>query len=143
MSVRPSELSRRPVRLDLADPRGDVLADVLSLGLLHNVLYKQIEARAPWGLAMGGRDRAMLYLVARGTARLEVEGEPARVLGAGHVALVPRGVGHVLRDAPTTVPAAVCDGTRRATSATRRIGGRGAPTTLLAARGTPRAASSS
>jgi AraC-like DNA-binding protein len=133
MSVRPSDVSRRPVRLDIADPRGDVLADVLGLGLLRNVLYKQVEARAPWGLEMSGRGRAMLYLIAQGEARLEVAGERARVLGAGDVALVPRDAAHVLRDAATTVPSAVCDGSRRATSATRRIGGRGALTSIVAA----------
>src|SRR4051812_7911692 len=46
MTARPSSLSQAPIRLDIADGRGDVLGDVLSLGLLRNVLYKQIEARA-------------------------------------------------------------------------------------------------
>jgi AraC-like DNA-binding protein len=107
---------------------------VLSLGLLRNVLYKQIEARAPWGMDVKARDRAMLYLIARGQARLELEAQEPLVLGAGHVAFRPRGPAHVLRDSPTSPPSAVCDGARhRPTSGTRRIGGRGAPTSIVAA----------
>ena len=133
MAAHPSSSSRTPIRLDIADGRGDVLGDVLSLGLLRNALYKQVEARAPWGMSIGGKNRAMLYLIARGRALLEIEGEPTIVLEAGHVAFLPRGGPHVLRDAPTTVPSAVCDGSGRATGATRRIGGRGAPTSILTA----------
>lgn len=106
---------------------------MVSLGLLRNALYKQIEARAPWGIAVEGKNRAMLYLVARGQALLEVPGHPVRVLEAGHVAFLPRGGSHVLRDAPTTEPSAVCDGERRTASSTRRIGGRGAKTSIVAA----------
>ncbi|MDF2692346.1 MAG: Transcriptional regulator, AraC family [Labilithrix sp.] len=134
MARRPSNLSQAPIRLDIADGRGDVLGDVLSLGLLRNVLYKQIEARAPWGLDMQARNRAMLYLVARGQARLELEGQEPIVLDAEHVAFLPRGAAHVLRDSKTSSPSAVCDGTRgRPTSGTRRIGGRGARTSIIAA----------
>jgi hypothetical protein len=134
MASRPSNLSQAPVRLDIADSRGDVLGDVISLGLLRNVLYRQIEARAPWGLDMQSKNRAMLYLVARGQARLEVGGHDPIVLGAGHVAFLPRGPAHVLRDAKTSPAAAVCDGIRpRPSSAPRRIGGRGARTSIVAA----------
>ncbi len=134
MAARPSSLSQTPIQLDIADGRGDVLGDVLSLGLLRNVLYKQIEARAPWGMDVKARDRAMLYLIARGQARLELEAQEPLVLEAGHVAFLPRGPAHVLRDSPTSPPSAVCDGARhRPTSGTRRIGGRGAPTSIVAA----------
>lgn len=138
MAHSPSNLSQAPVRLDIANGRGDVLGDVLSLGLLRNVLYKQIDARAPWGLDMAARNRAMLYVVARGQARLEIEGEEPVVLEAGHVAFLPRGPAHVLRDSKTTHPSAVCDGTpgtarSRPTTGTRRIGGRGARTSIVAA----------
>ncbi|AKU99094.1 Transcriptional regulator, AraC family [Labilithrix luteola] len=102
--------------------------------MLRNVLYKQIEARAPWGLEMQARNRAMLYLVASGQARLELEGREPIVLEPKHVAFLPRGAAHVLRDSKTSVPSAVCDGTRsRPTSTTRRIGGRGARTSIVAA----------
>jgi len=118
----------------LADGRNDVLGDVLSLGLLRNAMYKQIDARAPWGLDMQARDRAMLYLIARGQARLELSGQAPLVLEAGQAAFLPRGAAHVLRDAKGTPPSAVCDGVWRNPSAgTRRIGGRGAQTSIIAA----------
>ena len=134
MALRPSTLSQAPIRLDIADGRGDVLGDVLSLGLLRSVLYKQLEARAPWGMDVAERSRAMLYLIARGQARLEVKGEKPIVLEAGDVAYLPRGAAHVLRDSLATRPSKVCDGGRpRSTSATRRIGGHGALTSIVAA----------
>ena len=134
MTVRPSNLSQAPIRLEIASDRGDVLGDVLSLGFLRNVLYRQIEARAPWGMDVQARNRAMLYLIVRGRAHLELAAQDPLVLGAGHVAFLPHGAAHVLRDSPTTTPSAVCDGGRpRPTSGTRRIGGRGAPTLIVAA----------
>ena len=111
-----------------------MLADVLGLGLLRNVMYRQLEARAPWGLAVSaGRNRSMLYVITRGQARFEVAGLAPQVLGAGDVVFLPRDVPHVLRDAPTTVPQLVCDGEQRATQTARRIGGRGALTSIVTA----------
>lgn len=134
MTARPSLLSERPLRLDLADPRGDVLADVMSLGLLRNVLYRQIEARAPWGLAVSKRDRALLYVIARGRAYLEIEGEKPRILEQGHAAFLPRPVRHTLRDDPSSPAVEVCDGKHMMPSgATRRVGGRGEQTSIVAA----------
>lgn len=134
MPGRLPDLSQVPIRLELADGRSDVLGDVLSLGLLRNALYKQIDARAPWGLDMQARNRAMLYLVARGSARLELPDQAPLVLEAGHVAFLPRGAAHVLRDSKATRPSAVCDGVwRNPTSGTRRIGGQGARTSIVAA----------
>jgi AraC-like DNA-binding protein len=134
MPARPSDLSQVPIRLELADGRNDVLGDVLSLGLLRNAMYKQIDARAPWGLDMQARNRAMLYLIARGQARLELAGQTPLILEAGQVAFLPRGAAHVLRDAKDTPPSAVCDGVwRNPSSGTRRIGGRGARTSIVAA----------
>ncbi len=117
MRARPSELSKTPERGD------DVLADVLSLGFLRDVRYRQIEARAPWGLAVEPSHRAVLYLIARGRARLELPDQSPLALDAGHVAFLPRGAAHVLRDAPTTKPIA---------TTARRIGGRGAQTSIVA-----------
>ena len=124
MRARPSVLSQAP---------GDVLADVLSLGFLRDVRYRQFEARAPWGLEVAASNRAALYVVARGDARLELPGQPPLALTAGHVAFLPRGAAHVVRDASTTTPVALCDGNARTPPpATQRIGGRGALTTIVA-----------
>jgi AraC-like DNA-binding protein/mannose-6-phosphate isomerase-like protein (cupin superfamily) len=129
MPFRPKKVSQRPAMLAELDPRGDVLADVLGVSLLRHALYKPIEARAPWGLRLGPRPRATFYLVARGTAWLEVDGEEPLRLAAGDAALLPHAAPHTLRDGPTTVPAMVCEGTR---VGIRKIGGRGAITSLLA-----------
>lgn len=133
MAARPSPLSKAPIVLGLADGRGDVLGDVLSLGLLRDVLYQQIDARAPWGLDVRPANRAVLYLVARGQARLELEGHEPIVLAPGHVAFLPHGVGHVLRDSAATRPTSICDGRHGAGARAQRIGGRGAPASIIAA----------
>ena len=132
MTSRPSRLSKT-LSLDLADGRGDVLGDVLSLGFLRNVLHRQIEARAPWGLDIAEKNRATLYLIARGSARLEMKGRPAILLEAGHVAFLSRGAAHVLRDSPTSRAVAVCDGVATGPSGAQRIGGSGASTSIITA----------
>ena len=66
MRPRPSDLSKTPTR----PKRGDVLADVLSLGFLRNVLHRQLDVRAPWRFDVEASNRAALYLIARGHARL-------------------------------------------------------------------------
>ncbi len=129
MSLRPKKVSHRPTILRELDPRGDVLADVLGVALLRHTLYKPIEARAPWGLRLGARARATFYVVARGAAWLEVDGEEPLRLVAGDAALLPHAAAHTLRDARTSVPSVVCEGTRRGP---RKIGGSGEVTSLLA-----------
>ena len=131
MDLHPRKLSRSPARLDLIDPRGDVLADVLGAVLLRNVLYKRVEGSAPWGLRIPQRERAAFYLIASGTALLEVEGERAVWLAPGDVAFVPQGTAHALRDSPQSHTHLVCAGTPRADGSTRRIGGSGVRTSLI------------
>jgi len=117
--------------MDLEHPRSDVLADVLGVSLLRNVLYKRIEARAPWGLRVASRQRAVFYLIARGAGRLEVEGEPPVELAVGEAVLLPHGTSHVLRDAPTSEAVDACDGRPCIAPGPRRLGGTGAPTSIL------------
>ncbi|RKG83672.1 AraC family transcriptional regulator [Corallococcus terminator] len=132
MPKTPKNLSETPEMLDLQDPRGDVVADVLGASLIRHALYSPLEARAPWGLRVPYRERASFYLVARGSARLEVEGERALVLSPGEIGFIPRGTAHVLRDAPDSDPVPVCDGPYSPSLAPRRIGGRGAVTGIIA-----------
>lgn len=130
MARRPSSLSQTPI----ANRRGDVLGDVMSLGLLREAMYRQLDARAPWGLAVPAQpDRALLYVVARGRARLELAGRDALVLEAGAAAFLPRGAAHVLRDSPTTRPSMTCDRAAVRAGPARPIGRTGAPTSILAA----------
>ncbi|AKT41322.1 AraC family transcriptional regulator [Chondromyces crocatus] len=132
MPRRPNLISRTPEQLDLQDPRGDVLADVLSVSLLPNALYKCIEARSPWGLRVPTRDRAVFYLVVRGHALLEVDGEPPRTLSTGDVAFIPHGRAHIFRDEAARHLFLVHDGPVCVSTGSARIGGKGALTTFLA-----------
>lgn len=135
MAPRPKPLSERPTPLDLENPRGDVLSDVLTVALLRNAIYRRIEGRAPWGIRISERPRATFYAVARGTVWLEVEGHPPFALAAGDVAFLPHGEAHVLRDARTTVPRAVCDGPTRhiaQSNVVRSLGGDGAAASIMA-----------
>ncbi|UJR83021.1 Hypothetical protein I5071_50860 [Sandaracinus amylolyticus] len=118
--------------MELQDPRGDVVADVLGASLLRHALYKPLEAHAPWGIRLPTRSRASFYLVTCGSARIEVEGERAHVLSPGEVAFVPHGTPHLLRDSADTVAGAVCDGPPTSNLTPRRIGGSGAITNLVA-----------
>lgn len=131
MARRPIRLSQRPVDLELQDPRGDALADLLGAVLLRNAMYKRIEARAPWGLQKPTRDRAVFYLVAHGSALLEVDGESPRRLVVGDVAFLPHGTGHTLRDAATTQPEIVGHGSPGSSSRVRTIGGTGDRSSFL------------
>jgi AraC-like DNA-binding protein len=108
-----------------------VLADVLGVALLRNALYKRIEAHAPWGIRVAARDRAIFYLVMRGGALLEVDGEAPWSLSSGDVAFIPHGTAHVVRDSASTSPHWVCDGKPSPDGSPRHFGGSGATTTLL------------
>lgn len=78
----------------------DVLADVLDTMRLSTHVNGRFEVFAPWGLQFPRSPGAHIILVARGGARLEVEGvEGAVSLSAGDLALLPHGGGHTLRDA--------------------------------------------
>lgn len=135
MRRHPERLSNRPDPLEIADPRGDVLGDVLGAVLVRNVLYRRLDCGRPWGLQVPALPRAVFHIVARGEASLELPGEPPHTLSAGDVALVARGDPHVLRDGPETPPTAVCDGRSRPACGApgpRRVGGSGAVTSLIA-----------
>jgi AraC-like DNA-binding protein len=94
-------------------------------------MYRRIECGAPWGMDVGQHDRATFYVVVRGTARFEIDGEAVRELSAGDTLFIPHGTAHVVRDSKRTRPIRVCDGSAQTRSATRQLGGTGAQTTLI------------
>ncbi|WP_317987921.1 AraC family transcriptional regulator [Hyalangium gracile] len=112
----------------------DVLADLLDTMRLSTLVYGRLELSAPWGIQLHDGDAAHIMIVARGGARLEVEGAEAPViLSAGDLALLPHGGGKALRDAEGSPlhqfsPSACLAGR---TTAPLRLGGGGARTTLV------------
>jgi AraC-like DNA-binding protein len=133
MSSSPKELSDRPA---LAHDQGaDVLADVLDAMRLSTDVYGRFELHAPWGIQFCRSPGAHLVLLARGSARLEVEGvEGAVTLSAGDLVLLPHGGGHRLRDAEGsplhTLGEGECQRVRGVGPI--RLGGDGARTMLVA-----------
>jgi AraC-like DNA-binding protein len=132
MAWSPKELTDRP---DSGDERvTDVLADVLDSMRLTTLVYGRLELYAPWGVQFPEISGAHIVVVARGSARLEVEGrEGAIALSAGDLALLPHGKGHTLRDAEGSplhiLEKGSCQGGHRPGS--HRLGGDGARTVLV------------
>jgi AraC-like DNA-binding protein len=122
-----------PDRPAVQDAQPDVLAQVLESARLTTLVYGRFELGAPWGIRLPDTDAAHIYVVARGGAVLEPKGAPAVVLAAGDVALLPHGGAHTLRDRANSpvriLGASDCAGHG---DAPVRLGGTGAPTTLVA-----------
>lgn len=82
------------------DPLGEALHSLRMSG----AFYCRSEFSAPWGVAMPPMPGClMLHVITAGQAWLMAGDEPARLLQAGDLALVPRGEGHRMgsaRDAP-------------------------------------------
>jgi AraC-like DNA-binding protein len=132
MIQRPKGLPDRPPALTVEDPRGDVLADVLAGARLSNVLYRRVDCRAPWGIRQPQREHAMFYLLARGAARLDVDGEAPVALSTGDVVFLPNGTPHTLRDSAETVPVHVCGEAGGGDGRPRHLGDDGAASSFVA-----------
>jgi AraC-like DNA-binding protein len=82
-------------------PSGDGLTQVLLRLTVTSSLYCLSEMTAPWGFRVAARSTPAFHLLTRGSALLEVEGEQSVVrLAPGDLVILPRGDGHVVRDAP-------------------------------------------
>ena len=78
----------------------DVLSDVLTTVRLHSAIHFCPELSAPWGIEVPAqRDRALFYVLSRGSCYLEVDGleSPVPLVG-GDLAMLPHGAAHTLRD---------------------------------------------
>jgi AraC family transcriptional regulator, alkane utilization regulator len=59
----------------------DVLSDVLTTVRLHSAIHFCPELSAPWGIeVLAQRDRAIFYVLSRGSCYLEVDGLESPVL---------------------------------------------------------------
>lgn len=111
----------------------DVLADILAATRMSTLIHGRLELSAPWGIQVPEADAAHLYVVARGGARLELAGTSPAILAAGDVAFLPHGVRHCLRDAARSPLRSLEPGEcRHQALEPIRLGGGGAPTTLIA-----------
>ncbi|HKH90712.1 MAG TPA: AraC family transcriptional regulator [Gemmatimonadaceae bacterium] len=126
-----------------ADAQTDVVSEVLRAVRLGAEVFGRFEVSAPWAMRVPRTEQHLsFYVIARGGAWLDVEGErkrtPARqiALSAGDVVLLPHGEPHVLRDpsrAARTPREAQSVGCPRPTSVEPvRFGGGGPVTSFVA-----------
>jgi AraC-like DNA-binding protein len=86
----------------------DPLGNALHLLRMSGTFYFRSELTVPWGLGIPPMpDCLWFHVVTAGSALLDVDGEPARTLRPGELALVPHGTGHRLRDAADTLAPSV------------------------------------
>ncbi|MEM7310070.1 MAG: AraC family transcriptional regulator [Planctomycetota bacterium] len=80
-----------------ADPLGEALHFLRMSG----VVYARSEMTAPWGIDLPPMpDCVLFHVVTSGQCWLETDGEEPVLLQPGQFALVPRGEGHRILDAP-------------------------------------------
>ena len=78
-------------------PSADPLAEALQLLRLTGTLFCRSELTTPWGIDLPPIDSCMMFhLVTAGRCWLKIEGDEARLLQTGSLALVPRDTGHLL-----------------------------------------------
>jgi AraC-like DNA-binding protein len=87
------------------DDRRTADALVRDLRIDSSVLCRSVMS-APWGFGIAGRDAGSFHMVIEGRGWLEVEGAVDPVaMPAGHVAVLPTGAAHWMRDSPdSTAP---------------------------------------
>lgn len=79
----------------------DPVTDALYLVRMSGAFYSWTEASGEGSVAMPQVPATLsFHVVSKGTAYLEVDGEPPVALRAGQMALVPRGIGHRVSTAP-------------------------------------------
>jgi AraC-like DNA-binding protein len=82
----------------------DVLSNFLSSVRLASEIYLSVEMSAPWGVSFPDQpDRALFYVLTRGSCYIQVEGEqgPLPLVG-GDLVMLPGGSPHTMRDQPNT-----------------------------------------
>lgn len=116
-------------------PPRDPLGQALHLLRMEGMFYCHSELTAPWAVEMPVMPGfAMFHVVVQGVGRVETPQGASCVLGPGGFALVPRGEGHVICDAPGQRAARLFDLEREElTERYERLsyGGDGAPTTMI------------
>lgn len=107
----------------------DVLTSVFQLLRLKSCVYFLHDFHGAWAMEIDGGPHAQFHVVARGHCVVETDGG-TRIAGPGDVLLFPRGMRHVLGDAPGRPPVPGM-AVMRAINENRPIFARGAVSTRL------------
>src|SRR5262249_62318801 len=82
----------------LNEAPSDAVTELLAALKVDSSVYCLSDLGAPWGFVVDGADTAKFHLVLDGACWLQTEGlDPVR-LGAGELAILPRGERHTLSD---------------------------------------------
>jgi AraC-like DNA-binding protein len=140
MLKKPKNSIRRP---GSPDESVDVMAQVLEAVHLRTAIFGKLDLGAPWRLRLPERDYLSFYVVARGSAWLDLgAGRTRRSHGAseiplstGDAVILPLGSAHELRDVDRSdVPARMLDydACPRTVPHVGRLGGDGPVTSIIA-----------
>jgi AraC-like DNA-binding protein len=128
-------------RPSFADSAVDVIGEILEAVHLRTAIFGKLELGAPWRLRIPERDYLSFYVVARGSAWLDIPTTQAHAaleiaLSTGDAVLLPHGSAHELRDVdrsnapPQSFDYAACPRALNAPAA--RLGGDGPVTSIIA-----------
>src|SRR5687767_8109777 len=114
----PKKPKNRTVRPASTDEAIDVMGEILGAVHLRTAIFGKIDFGAPWRLRIPERQYLSFYVVARGSAWLELRGVRPRQahgpveipLSSGDAVLLPLGSAHELRDVSRSdIPALTFD----------------------------------
>jgi AraC-like DNA-binding protein len=95
MPKKPQNVTERP---RVSDAAVDVIGQVLEAVHLRTAIFGKVDFAAPWRLQIPAREYLSFYVVARGSAWLDLQGERPRPLATGDAVTLPLGSAHELRD---------------------------------------------
>jgi len=84
-------------QIDIAN---DALGEALRGLRFRSRILCRSELGAPWGFTVRASSSASFHVVLEGSCFVETKNDPATLLAAGDVALLPRGDAHTVRDSP-------------------------------------------
>ena len=88
--------------MSASSPDLDLLSPVLQDLRLVRASYCRTDMTAPWGVQIPRQDGVCFHFVVDGGCWLRLQSQEPFWIGPGDVALLPRGTGHAIADAPTT-----------------------------------------
>jgi len=95
MPRKPQIVTQRP---RVSDSAVDVIGEVLEAVHLRTAIFGKVDFGVPWRLQIPEREYLSFYVVAGGSAWLELRGERPRPLSTGDAVILPLGSAHELRD---------------------------------------------